>query len=103
MEIIQNFLNKNFFEDLKKLVLESEFAWFQRKNMVSHSNDDLGYFTHSFYAEPEQKKSILTTTFFNNYEFCSSIELENIFACQFHPEKSGSTGLNLLQNFFLGE
>jgi hypothetical protein len=49
VEIIQNFLNKNFFEDLKKLVLESEFAWFQRKTMVSDSNDNLGYFTHSFY------------------------------------------------------
>ena len=49
MEIIQNFLNKNFFEDLKELVLESEFAWFQRKTMVSDSTDNLGYFTHSFY------------------------------------------------------
>ena len=49
MEIIQNFLNKNFFEDLKELVLESEFSWFQRKTMVSDSTDNLGYFTHSFY------------------------------------------------------
>ena len=51
MEIVQDFLDKKFFKDLQSLVLESEFAWFQRKNMVSDSTDNLGYFTHSFYND----------------------------------------------------
>ena len=49
MKILHNFLDEDFFKDLKCLILESEFAWFQRKTMVSDSNDNLGYFTHSFY------------------------------------------------------
>tara|TARA_B100001175_G_scaffold314786_1_gene324872 strand:+ start:45843 stop:46460 length:618 start_codon:yes stop_codon:yes gene_type:complete len=73
----------------------------KKSNIIQEEDSrNFFYFTHSFYAEPEQKKSILTTTFFNNYEFCSSIELENIFGCQFHPEKSGETGIKMYYNFF---
>ncbi len=49
MQIIKNFLEKNFFQDLQKLITESEFAWFQRKTMVTGTTNNLGYFTHSFY------------------------------------------------------
>ena len=49
MQIIKNFLEKNFFQDLQKLIIESEFAWFQRKTMVTGTTNNLGYFTHSFY------------------------------------------------------
>jgi hypothetical protein len=49
VKIVKDFLEKDFFNDLKNLVIESEFAWFQRKTMVSASTDNLGYFTHSFY------------------------------------------------------
>tara|TARA_B100001564_G_C20384614_1_gene553881 strand:- start:129 stop:626 length:498 start_codon:yes stop_codon:yes gene_type:complete len=51
MKIIENFLDKTFFEDLKTLVLESEFAWFKRKTMVKNTTNNLGYFTHSFYND----------------------------------------------------
>ena len=49
VEIIKNFLDKNFFQDLQKLVIKSEFAWFQRETMVPQTTNNLGYFTHSFY------------------------------------------------------
>ena len=49
MKVIENFLEDSFFQDLKKLVIESEFSWFKRKNMLKNNNDDLGYFTHSFF------------------------------------------------------
>lgn len=49
VEITKNFLDKNFFKDLQKLITKSEFAWFQRKTMVRGTNNNLGYFTHSFY------------------------------------------------------
>jgi len=49
VQIIKNFLEKNFFQDLQKLITESEFAWFQRKTMVTGTTNNLGYFTHSFY------------------------------------------------------
>jgi len=49
VKIIKNFLEDNFFEDLRKLIMESEFSWYQRKTMVEGTTNNLGYFTHSFY------------------------------------------------------
>jgi hypothetical protein len=49
VKIIENFLEDNFFEDLRKLVSESEFSWFKRENMVNDNEESLGYFTHSFF------------------------------------------------------
>lgn len=56
------------------------------------------YFVHSYYVVPEDDSVIATTTEYG-YEFCSSIWRENIFASQFHPEKSQAVGLQLLQKF----
>jgi len=58
------------------------------------------YFVHSYYVNPKYMKSILTTTDYGT-EFVSGIEAGNIFAVQFHPEKSGKIGLRLLENFLL--
>ena len=63
-------------------------------------DNDYYYFVHSYYVKPKHINDILTVTRYGSHEFCSSIESENVFACQFHPEKSGKKGLNLLQNFF---
>ncbi len=49
MKEIKNFLEDNFFKDLKKLITQSEFSWFQRSNMVSDNDGTLGYFSHSFF------------------------------------------------------
>lgn len=49
IKVIENFLEDNFFEDLRKLIMESEFSWFQRNHMVNDDADDLGFFTHSFF------------------------------------------------------
>ena len=56
------------------------------------------YFIHSYYVIPVEKEIIATTTFYG-VEFVSSIKKGNLFACQFHPEKSGKIGLKLLENF----
>ena len=56
------------------------------------------YFVHSYYAEPKDKAVILTTTDYGT-NFTSGIWRDNIYAFQFHPEKSQKTGLNLLSNF----
>ncbi len=56
------------------------------------------YFCHSYYVVPEDKSLIATTTEYGG-EFVSSISKDNLFACQFHPEKSQSVGLRLLENF----
>ena len=56
------------------------------------------YFVHSYYPVPADPGVIATTTTYGP-EFASSIAHENVFACQFHPEKSQRVGLRLLENF----
>jgi len=55
------------------------------------------YFVHSYFPEPEDKTFVGTRTYYGR-EFCSSIANGNLFASQFHPEKSGLVGLRLLKN-----
>jgi glutamine amidotransferase len=57
------------------------------------------YFVHSYYAQPLNSKNILSTTLYNDFEFCSSVRKGNVFGFQFHPEKSGEEGLSLYKNF----
>tara|TARA_Y100001970_G_scaffold15871_1_gene17859 strand:+ start:44077 stop:44703 length:627 start_codon:yes stop_codon:yes gene_type:complete len=64
-------------------------------------NENYFYFVHSYFVKPKNKNLILTETNYENFNFCSSIINDNIFACQFHPEKSGKNGLNVLKNFFI--
>ena len=56
------------------------------------------YFVHSYYVVPADRDVIATET---NYgiDFCSSIWRDNLFATQFHPEKSQADGLRMLKNF----
>ncbi len=56
------------------------------------------YFVHSFYAEAYDKNDIASTTDYIT-DFCSSVQKNNIWAVQFHPEKSQKAGLKLLENF----
>ncbi len=56
------------------------------------------YFVHSYYVVPSDKGIISTLTDYGNL-FVSSIWKGNIFACQFHPEKSQEIGLRILKNF----
>jgi glutamine amidotransferase len=57
------------------------------------------YFVHSYYAVPRDHEVILSVTRYGQTEYCSSIFLENIFACQYHPEKSAQMGLKIYKNF----
>jgi glutamine amidotransferase len=56
------------------------------------------YFVHSYYAAPSDPSVVATMTPYGD-EFASSVVRDNVFACQFHPEKSQRVGLKLLDNF----
>lgn len=56
------------------------------------------YFVHSYYVAPREEEVIATETDYAQ-PFCSGIWRDHLFAVQFHPEKSQSAGLRLLQNF----
>ena len=56
------------------------------------------YFVHSYYLQAEDPAIVKATT---DYSICihASVEQGNVFACQFHPEKSSAVGLQILKNF----
>ncbi len=56
------------------------------------------YFAHSYYVEPQDSQGVAAVTDYGS-PFCSVIVTERVWGTQFHPEKSGSVGLQLLQNF----
>lgn len=56
------------------------------------------YFVHSYHAAPFDKNLITATTDYGE-KITATVEQENIFATQFHPEKSGDVGLQVLKNF----
>lgn len=62
------------------------------------SNHSYVYFVHSYYLKAENEAEVSATT---HYSTCihASVEKKNIFGCQFHPEKSGKVGLQILKNF----
>lgn len=66
------------------------------KNVPSNS---YFYFVHSYYAAPERKEDSLGKTVYGEEEFTSVVARENVFAAQFHPEKSQEAGLEILKNF----
>jgi imidazole glycerol-phosphate synthase subunit HisH len=65
------------------------------KNIENNSHM---YFVHSYEFIPEDKKVISATTEYSSSIICS-VEKENIFGTQFHPEKSDKIGLQIIQNF----
>jgi len=60
--------------------------------------DSYVYFVHSYYLQAEDETIVKATT---DYSTCihASVEKNNVFACQFHPEKSSDVGLTILKNF----
>lgn len=56
------------------------------------------YFVHSYYLKAEDKKIVKAVTDYST-RIHASVEKDNVFACQFHPEKSSSVGLQILKNF----
>ena len=62
------------------------------------SQDAYVYFVHSYYLKAKEPEIVKATT---EYSTCihASVEKGNVFACQFHPEKSGLVGLEILKNF----
>ena len=56
------------------------------------------YFVHYYYLKAKHEEEVAATTFYSTL-IHASVEKDNIFACQFHPEKSSTVGLSILKNF----
>ena len=73
---------------------------FPREGKLFKGLDDESYvyFVHSYYLQAEDK-SIVTATTDYSVRIEASVEKDNVFACQFHPEKSSEVGMQILKNF----
>jgi len=57
------------------------------------------YFVHSFYLDPADQKHVLARAQYGPEDFCAVLAKDNVYGCQFHPEKSAAMGLKFLNNF----
>lgn len=81
-------------------IYQSSHEW-ETSALSELANNDFMYFIHSYFVKPSDDSCILTKTNYDDIEFCSSILKENIFATQFHPEKSAIKGISIYKNWAL--
>lgn len=70
----------------------------KNKILANIKDNSYFYFVHSYFVDPGDKEIILTKTDYGG-EFVSGIAKDNVIGIQFHPERSGEVGLQLLKNF----
>ena len=61
--------------------------------------DPYFYYIHSYFPDPASADPVVAETTYGTQTFAGAVERGNLFACQFHPEKSQETGLRLIRNF----
>ncbi len=57
------------------------------------------YYVHSYFPKPTDAAAVVAETTYGTQKFAGAVEQGNLFACQFHPEKSQVAGIRLIQNF----
>jgi imidazole glycerol-phosphate synthase subunit HisH len=72
-------------------------AW-RDSPLANIASGEYMYFVHSYHAVPADRRICLSTSRYQHIEFCSSVWTGNIFACQFHPERSAASGLQIYRN-----
>ena len=94
-------------KSLKTKKIVPNLGW-STLNIIKYKNNNLfkkinnkpsTYFIHSYYAEIENRKQETSNINFGGKKITTSIQLKNLYGVQFHPEKSGYTGLKIIQNF----
>lgn len=83
--------------DTQSSVSKTPTLW--RETPLSNTYEgEYMYFVHSYYVQPANPDLIVSTTQYGQIEFCSSLQYNTTFACQFHPERSGLQGLQIYMN-----
>ena len=72
--------------------------WNTWKTGTSSDIHDFVYFVHSYYLKAADEGIVTATTEYSTH-IHASVEQGNVFACQFHPEKSSDIGIQILKNF----
>ena len=83
-----------------KLNLNKQFTNKHFSKFVNSLNEkDLYYFVHSYFVNPSEKTNVVATYNFGGHEIPAIVSKDTLIGCQFHPEKSGKKGLELISNF----
>ena len=80
-------------------VFAGEKARWEGSLLAGVPEGEFMYFVHSYYVKPDEDDVVLSVSKYGNIQFCSSLAQGNIWACQFHPERSGIKGMKLYENF----
>ena len=78
---------------------ESACVTWEQTLLNDVTEDSALYFVHSFMAQPKNSKHLIAGCLYGDNFIPAVIQSENIVGCQFHPEKSGRVGLQILKNF----
>ena len=81
--------------DLNNQFVNNKFSKFVR----SIDENTHYYFVHSFFVDPVEKNNIAATYSFGGHKIPAIVSKDNFIGCQFHPEKSGKKGLEIISNF----
>lgn len=79
-------------------IQQNKIPWQNTALQNITSGEDM-YFIHSFLVQPTDSSVILSKTVYEDFEYCSSILKDNVLALQFHPEKSGSSGIEIYRSW----
>ena len=83
-----------------KLILKKEFKSKTFYKFINSLNEkDFYYFVHSYFVKPNDTTSVVATYDFGGHQIPAIVSKDNLIGCQFHPEKSGKKGLELISNF----
>lgn len=75
-----------------------EQSW--KNTILGHTGPgDAVYFVHSFAVTPDSPNDALAVTYYGGHQITAVVNHGNVYGCQFHPEKSGEVGLNILKQF----
>ncbi len=96
---------RRFVEPYGERLKIPHMGWNQVQQTQSHPlwtdipDNSRFYFVHSYYVDPEESRVVAGTTAYGGTNFSAAVARDNVFAVQFHPEKSQDIGLTLLKNF----
>lgn len=76
-----------------------DYSWWEDSILSGLTEQDTAYFVHSFTAVPADERYRLADTYYGGRLIAAVIRKNNLYGCQFHPEKSGTVGLTIIRNF----
>lgn len=79
-------------------ILKLDKTW-DNSPLKNINNGEFMYFVHSYYVVPQDRSIILSETTYEGIRYCSGLLKDNIFATQFHPEKSGPAGIKIYRDW----